>query len=72
METTATIKVRGMTCDGCTASLTRAFQATKGVARADVSLENNLATVTYNSDEVNESQLRTVVQRAGFTVADSQ
>ncbi len=70
MESTATIKVKGMTCDGCTASLTRAFQATRGVKRADVSLEKKLATVVYNNDEVNERQLRDVVQRVGFTAGD--
>ncbi len=67
MESIATIKVKGMTCGGCTASLTRAFQATKGVKRADVNLEKESATVIYNNDEVNERQLRDVVQRVGFT-----
>jgi copper chaperone len=68
METTATIKVRGMTCGGCTASLTRALSATSGVTRADVSLEKQLATVVYDSGKVSEQQLRQVVERAGFTV----
>ncbi len=67
MQTTATIKVKGMTCGGCSASLTRALSAAGGVERAEVSLERELATVVYDSDAVSEEQLRQVVERAGFT-----
>ncbi len=66
-EITTKIKVKGMTCGGCTASLTRALTATKGVQKADVSLENETASVVYDGKQVNEQQLRAVVERAGFT-----
>ncbi len=67
MENTARIKVKGMTCGGCTASLTRALSATHGVKSAEVSLEKELATVVYESGQVSEEQLRQVVTRVGFT-----
>lgn len=67
METTARITVKGMTCGGCSASLTRALSVTVGVKNAEVSLEKELATVIYHSGTVSEEQLRQVVERAGFT-----
>ncbi len=66
METTAKIKVKGMTCGGCTASLTRALSATGGVKSAEVSLEKELATVVYDSGRVSEEQLRQVMCDLGL------
>ena len=42
METT-TIKVSGMTCQGCVRSVTRVLQAIPGVDAVDVSLERGEA-----------------------------
>ncbi len=62
----ANIRVQGMTCEGCTASLTRALKRTPGVRDAVVSLDNQSASVTYNADQVNEEQLRQIVEQVGF------
>ncbi len=65
-ETTVSIRVKGMTCDGCAASLSRALRAAKGVKKATVSLERQQATVTYDSDKLDADELWAVVHRAGF------
>ncbi len=65
-EITVSIRVKGLTCDGCSTSLARALQATRGVKAATVSLEHQQATVTYNPDEVDEERLRAVVHQVGF------
>jgi copper chaperone len=65
METTR-IKVEGMTCGGCVASVTRALQQIDGVAKVEVSLDEAQARIDYDPARVNESQLRTAIEDAGF------
>jgi copper chaperone len=60
------IKVEGMTCGGCVASVKRALQQIEGVANVDVSLDQAQARVEYDPARVNESQLRTAIEDAGF------
>ncbi len=68
METT-TIKIEGMTCSGCVASVTRVLQALPGVGHADVSLEQKQATVEYDAALASADQLRQAVEDAGFEAA---
>ncbi len=65
-EATITIRVKGMTCDGCTTSLTRALKASQGVRNAAVSLAEQHATITYDPELTDEEKLRSAVHRAGF------
>jgi len=65
METTR-IKVEGMTCGGCVASVKRALQQIDGVTNVEVSLDQAQASVDYDPARVNESQLRTAIEDAGF------
>lgn len=64
---TVTIKVGGMTCGGCVASVTRVVQAVPGVERVDVSLDQAEAVVTYDGTKVQPAALRTAIDDAGFT-----
>ena len=63
---TAQIKVEGMTCGGCVASVKRALQQVEGVANVEVSLAEAQARVQYDPARVNESQLRSAIEDAGF------
>ena len=65
MQTTQ-IKVEGMTCGGCVASVKRARQQIEGVQQVDVSLEQAQARVEYDPARVNESALRAAIEDAGF------
>jgi copper chaperone len=65
METTR-IKVEGMTCGGCVASVKRALEQIDGVGNVDVSLDQAQARVDYDPARVNESQLRSAIEDAGF------
>ena len=68
METTV-IKIEGMTCSGCAASVTRVLQAVPGVGHADVSLEQKQATVEHDATLASVDQFRQAVEDAGFEVA---
>ena len=47
---TLTIKISGMTCSGCEQTVTQALQGVKSVIRANVSLENETATIEIKNN----------------------
>ena len=67
---TAILRVGGMTCGGCVASVTRVLRAVPGVAEAIVVLEPGTATVTFDAATTNVPALRMAVEAAGFDVVD--
>ena len=64
---TTTIKIGGMSCDGCVKSITRALQAVHGVSKAQVSLERAEATIAFDPEKVAKPALVEAVQDAGFS-----
>jgi copper chaperone len=65
MQTTK-IKVEGMTCGGCVASVKRALQQIDGVGSVEVSLDQAQASVEYDPSRVDETKLRSAIEDAGF------
>jgi len=66
---TATIKVKGMTCMGCVASVKRVLSGVEGVAAVDVSLDKAEAVVQYDAARASRDQLKAAVDGAGFEAA---
>ena len=64
-----TIKVSGMTCQGCVRSVTRVLQAVPGVEAVDVSLERGEAAVRYDPARTGVPGLRKAVEDAGYQAA---
>lgn len=62
----AEIKVEGMTCGGCVASVTRAISRLPGVVKADVSLEKAQASVQFDATKTDRGAIRQAVIDAGF------
>ena len=63
-----TIPVKGMTCDGCVASVKRVLEAIDGVERVDVQLEPGEAKVDYVQGRVDAARLRSAIEDAGYEV----
>ena len=63
---TQQLKVTGMTCGGCTNSVTKALKAVNGVADVNVSLSNSQATVQYDEMLTTPEQLKSAVIKAGY------
>ena len=63
---TITMKIGGMTCGGCTASVTRVLRAVAGVQSVDVSLQRAEASVAFDPQTANRDQLKAAVEGAGF------
>lgn len=65
METT-TIKVSGMTCGGCTSSVTRVLSALPGVEKAEATLDPGQAVVSFDPARVSREALCAAIDDAGF------
>jgi copper chaperone len=65
METT-TIKVSGMTCGGCSGSVTRVLSELPGVAKAEVTLDPAQAVVQFDPAQVTRDALCAAIDDAGF------
>ena len=63
-----TIKISGMSCGGCTSSVTKALEQIDGVSAVDVTLEPGQATVEFDEAKTNLATLNTAVEDAGFDV----
>lgn len=64
-KTTITLKVEGMSCKHCVASVQKALEAVDGVKKALVDLEGKSATVTAKAS-VKREDLIAAVEDAGF------
>ncbi len=62
------LPIAGMTCGHCTASVQRALEAIPGVQSASVNLEGGQAEVAFDPARVNRDQLKSAVERAGYSV----
>jgi len=58
--------VQGMHCQGCVNSVTGAVKRVPGVARVDVSLEKNAATVEFDPATANPLGIVAAIEGAGF------
>ena len=65
---TLTLKVTGMTCGGCVASVTRALKAAPGVSEAVVQLRPGEATITYDPAQTTAASLKSAIEDAGYDV----
>ena len=67
---TVTIKVEGMKCAKCSASVSKALKATDGVEDAQVSSEKGEAVIKFDDQKVTETKLREVINSTGFKAVE--
>lgn len=65
---TETLKVNGMTCDGCTSKVAHALNAINGVHEVVVSLSNGEVAVRYDEHLTASDELKSAVKGAGYGV----
>ncbi len=63
---TITLNIGGMTCGGCVSSVTKVLENLNGVEKAEVSLENANAVITFDADKIQTAALIEAVEDAGF------
>ncbi|HUW38276.1 MAG TPA: heavy-metal-associated domain-containing protein [Rhodocyclaceae bacterium] len=63
-----TLKLEGMHCDGCAATIQALIERTGGVQRATVSFRAGEARVLYDRRTLTEAQLTAAIEKGGFRV----
>jgi copper chaperone CopZ len=66
MNKQVTLKVTGMHCGGCVASVEKSLKSLAGVANASVNLKEGQATVYYDPGKTNEKDMVKAIKNAGF------
>ena len=64
------LKIDGMSCSFCVASLTKALERTEGVRRASVNLAHEEALIEYEPAKASTQQLKKLIIDLGYTVRD--
>ncbi len=64
------LKVGGMSCSFCVASMTKALERTEGVRKASVNLAHEEALIEYEPARVSPRQLKGIIIDLGYTVRD--
>jgi len=62
------LKIKGMSCQHCVVSISKALKDLKGVKDVKVSLEKGSAEVNYDDKLVTLSRMKDAVVDAGYTV----
>ena len=67
---TTQLYVDGMSCNGCSSTLTENFLKESGITSAEVSHESRIASIEH-SDEINISKLEEIVTSSGYSIGKS-
>ena len=66
---TITLKVEGMSCGGCVASVERVLKSVPGVVVTKVQLSPGLAEVSFDPARTGVPALKTAIEAAGYDIA---
>ena len=64
-----TIKIEGMQCNHCKATVEKALSSLSGVTKVEVNLEAGTA-ILEMEHEIEKEKIETVISEAGFTVKE--
>jgi copper chaperone len=64
-----TLKIKGMSCGGCVASVERVLEAVPGVVAIKVQLSPGLAKVNFDPAQTGMPALCAAIEAAGYDVA---
>lgn len=65
-----TLKVEGMHCTGCAATIQALVQRRAGVRRVSAAYESGEARILYDPAVVSESDIVDVIEKAGYRVTN--
>lgn len=71
MEQTQKLAIGGMTCGGCSSSVTRVLLQVPGVTDAQVSLAERSAIVRFDPARTSSKAMIEAVENAGFDAAEA-
>lgn len=72
MLESATIKVYGMTCTLCSATIEASIEKLKGIQKVNVSYATEKALLQYDSSAIQLEEITKTIQKLGFSVEDNE
>ncbi|OFZ18276.1 MAG: heavy metal transporter [Bdellovibrionales bacterium GWB1_55_8] len=63
-----TLKVQGMTCDGCVRSVKKVLEPISGVKNVNVSLDQGQVAIEYDDKSATKEDFKSAIEDAGFDV----
>jgi copper chaperone len=66
---TVVIQIDGMTCDHCVHAIQSALEELEGISHAEVSLEEETATVSYDPDWITPEDILDAIEEEGYTAS---
>ncbi len=66
------IKIEGMTCNGCVSSVSTALKNVDGVSKVNVSLKKGIADVEFDAQKTSIKKLETTIASLGYDAGDVQ
>ncbi len=60
------LKIEGMHCQACATRLEKVLKNTQGVEEANVNINDNVAQIQYNDEQINIKRIEEVIDEAGF------
>jgi copper ion binding protein len=60
------ITITGMHCSGCSDRVSKVLNELQGVRSADVSLEDEQATIQFDRDQTGIDQMKEAIEKAGY------
>jgi len=67
-----TFQVEGMHCDGCSSTITATLEGLDGVIEASADHENGVAEAVYHPRKVKVDDLKTKIEKLGYTVTSME
>lgn len=71
-NSTVTIRIDGMHCKNCAASIQKKLKATEGVEDVRVSFEKKEAWVKFDDQKISVAKIREVINSTGFRAVGDQ
>ena len=67
-----TFQVQGMHCDGCSSTITATLENLDGVIEASADHDNGVAEALYHPRKVKVDELKTKIEKLGYTVTSME
>jgi heavy metal translocating P-type ATPase len=71
-KATVKINIKGMSCAGCIAKIEKTLKSNKGITEASVNLALKNASITYDSDVTNLSQIKKQISAIGYEATEEE
>lgn len=71
MKTKTILKIKGMTCASCSASIERALKKESGIVSINVNLATEKANLEFDSDKINLNKIQKIIKKTGYQAEEA-